>query len=268
VINSSSQVVVIDRKTGRVVRRIALDVAASCAGATDGTYFFGGTGQGLFFAVSLEQALRSWTASTGYGITAPLESSGGYLYVASRDGTIRAVKGGRSEDTRKKVLGGPVTAAFYVDSRVCLVPCEDHLLYSFSSDLGQRVWDQPFVCGGPLRTPVQVGERTVYQRAQGDKFYAISLASGRQRCTLPTGQQVLAVIGSDVHVRDTQGGLLVVDEVTGAVKKSASLAGLDLFVGNATDPSIWAGKKDGRVVCLRPLSAGRLSAETLKKTQK
>ena len=38
----------------------------------------------------------------------------------------------------------------------------------------------------------------------------------------------------------------------------------DLFAANATEPAVYAGWSGGRVVCLKPLSAGRITEETLK----
>ncbi len=268
VINSSSQVLVIERRLGKVVRRINLEFGCSCAGTTDGAMFYAGSADGRYYAVSLQQGFKTWTASVLDNVAAPMEYANGMVYVAGVNGTILAVRGGRNaSEPIKMQLSGAITAPFHVDERGCFVPCENGSLYAFTSDLAQRLWDHPFHARGPLRSAVQVGEKTVFQAVHGEQFYALNLVDGRERWVLPRGVQVLAVDGSDVFVRDSAGRLLQVDEILGSTKASASLRGLDLFVGNVTDSTIYAAGRSGQVVCLRPVAAGRVTAGMLKKVQ-
>ena len=266
VINSSMQVVVIDRKKGQVVRSIKLDYGAGCGGATDGVIFCVGAAGGVYYAVSLQQAVTFWRSWAGAEVQAPIEHFGGAMYIASVKGEVLCARAGRTApDPRRRTVGGRVTAAMYVDNRGCFVPCEDGSLYAFTAGLDGKLWDHPFGCGGPLQAPVQVGERTVFQRAEGDKFYAINLVDGAQKWALKDGVQVLAAIGKYVYVRNKAGRLLQVDEVMGTTEASASLGALDLFAANATEPAVYAGWTGGRVVCLRPLSAGRITEGMLKR---
>jgi outer membrane protein assembly factor BamB len=268
-VNSSSEVVVMDRRTGKVVRRVDLDYGASCVGTTDGSIYYAGAADGRYYGVSLQRGLKTWTAYAGDSIEAPMEFYGNALYVASVNGTIRTARTlSSAEELVKRPLGGPVTAGFYVDARGCFVPCEDNFLYAFTSDLATKLWDHPFACRGPLRRAVQVGEKTVFARAEQDKFYAINLVDGQERWSLPLGLQVLAADGKYVFVRDTAGRLLQVDEILGTTKATADLAGLDLFSGNVTDPVIYAAHRGGQVVCIKPVLAGRMTVEMLKKTQR
>ena len=276
VINSSSQVLVIDRKKGRVVRRIDLEYGAGCGGASDGAIFVVGASGGRYYSTSLQQGVLHWPSWAGADIQAPIESFGGSMYIATVSSKTDAVVKGNllcarasrtAPDPRKRTLGGPVTAALYVDARGCFVPSTDHFLYAFTPDLSAKLWDHPFGCGGPLRTPVQVGENTVFQRAAGDKFYAINLSSGQERWTLPDAEQVLAIIGtaagSKVYLRDSRNRILQVDEIMGTVEASAPLGLLNLFAGNTTEPAVYAAWTGGRVVCLKPLTAGRRTMDAL-----
>jgi outer membrane protein assembly factor BamB len=265
VINSSSQVVVIDRKSGKVVRRIDLEYGAGCGGGTDGVISCVGAAGGRYYAVSLQQQVTFWRSWAGADVQAPIECFGGAMYVASVKGQVLCARAGRNApDPRRRALGGPVSAAMHVDARGCFIPCQDNFLYAFTADLSTKLWDHPFGCGGPLRSPVQVGERTVFQLADGDKFYAINIVDGLERWSRKDGVQVVAAIGKYVYVRDTAGRLLQVDEVMGTVEASASLGALDLFAGNATEPAVYAGWSGGRVVCLKPLSAARITEGMLR----
>ncbi len=269
VINSSDQVLVIDRKTGKVARRINLDNSCSCAGATDGSLFYGGTAQGRFFAASLDQALTVWTSSRRDSIDQPIEYYSGAVYVASEDGTIVTARAGRTAETLTvKTLGGPARAPFHVDSKGCFVPAADNQVWAFTSDLTGKLWDRPFSCKGPVRRAVQVGEKTVFQRAEDDKLYAINLVDGQPRWALEEGVRVLAAVGTDVYVLGSGNRLLQVDEVLGTTKGAGSLGGLTLFADNAIDPVIYAATVSGRVVCIKPITAGQMSPATLKKAAK
>jgi outer membrane protein assembly factor BamB len=248
---------------------VNLEYGSSCAGATDGSLFYAGTAKGWYYSVSLDQALKVWTGYTADSIDVPMEYFAGVVYVASGDGTILAARAGRTNDMlRKKTMGGRATAPFYVDARGCFVPCADDALWAFTSDLTAKLWDHPFACKGLLRHSVQVGEKTVFQRAEEDKLYAINLVDGQQRWSMAEGLQVLAAVGTDVYVRATGGRLLQVDEVLGTTKASATLGGLNLFAGNATEPMIFAGTGAGKVVCLKPFAAGQVTPQMLKQATK
>ena len=83
---------------------------------------------------------------------------------------------------------------------------------------------------------------------------------------MPDGRRVLAVIDEDVYVLDKNKILHVVNETTGEIKVSVSLADFDLFVRNTTAPALFIGTKDGQLRCLRPIDAEPLTAEMLRAT--
>jgi outer membrane protein assembly factor BamB len=248
---------------------VNLEHGCSCAGTTDGAMFYAGTAGGWIYGVSLESALKLWTGYTGAGIEAPMEYFGGAVYVASTNGRILTAKSGRTVDIlHNKYLGAALRAPFSVDARGCFVPCGDNSLYAFTADLTGMLWDQPFACKGTLQRGPQVGEKTIFQRAEGDKLYAIDLLNGQARWGLAEGIQVLAATGTDVYVQAAAGRLLQVDEILGTTKAAASLGGLGLFVSNAAEPVIYAGTSSGRIVCLKPITAGQMSPQMLKDAAK
>jgi hypothetical protein len=262
VINTTTEALLINRKTGVVVRRLDLEHGATNTGATDGLLFYAGSAKGIFYAVNLQQGLTGWSRYTGDAILAPVEYSNGMVYVAARHGSVHVARAGTSVPTVfERAVGGSVTAHMSVDNRGCFVPCEDNFLYAFAAELSDKLWDHPFACRKPLRDGPQVGDRTVFQLARGDKFYAINLVSGQERWSLPQGLEALAIIGEDAYVRAAGNRLMVVQEIMGTPKESASLGGYDLFSGNATEPQIFLGWSGGRVACLRPLAASTLMIE-------
>ena len=261
--NTNGRLLVLNRTNGAIIRRMDLPFPVSSGGDTDGVFFYGGSVQGWFKAINIQSEVPTWTGDIGDMISAPVDVFEGVLYVAGQNGRFVAAKtalGGKIAWQRR--FGGPITAAFHVDSRGCFIPCEDNRLYAVSMETQEPLWPA-FVCQGPLRRDVQVGERTIFQQAAGDKFYAINIANGQARWHSAHGVDVLAVVSGEVYLRDFDNRLQVIDESTGVVRKTISMAGFDAFVPSTGAVGIWAASRDGRVVCLRPAAAGFVTKEML-----
>ena len=265
-VNTLSYVLVLDRQSGEMYRSIPFDFAASTSGTSDGMHFYAGSTKGWYYAILLNEAIKDWWRSGRDMITVPVKYHAGRIYVADDSGMIYASDvADRGEKVWTRQLNGPVTAEFHVDERGCFVPCDDHRLYALDLDTGRGLWDRPFLCQGPLRDPVQVAENTIFQFARRDRFYAINLADGRARWSIPEGREVLAVIDGEVFVLTSSNSLLLINEILGTVKTSLPMTGWNLFVRNTSIPVIYVASGDGRVGCIRELSAGRLTSEALRR---
>ncbi len=265
IVNTLTEMVLLNRSNGEVMRRISFkDFSANSGGASDGSFFYVGATGGMYHAYAIREGVRVWTRSTGGMISAPLEIPWKLLYVASRDESFYAVKAGRGHQLAwRKQLGGPVTAQFHVDDRGCFLPGEDGRIYALNPINGTPLWP-PFVCDSALREPIQVGQNTIFQRSDAGSFYAINLTTGKQRWTRRDTLEVIAVFDGKVYLRDLNNNLLIVDEVLGDEKVVMPLTGLELYARNVTVPAIYALTRDGYVFCIRPLEAGRLTLDILK----
>ena len=270
IINTLAYALVIDRKTGKVKRKLEFEFVANSAGCSDGTHFYVGSVRGWFYAVRLSEGLVTWTMTTKDMITTAPKYAGGVLYVASNDGSFYAVRPDMGRKRRRlwqQVTDGPLTAAFAVadveaGQGACFVPSGDYRLYAYNSVTGKTLWD--FRAQGPLLKAVQVGVRSVFQHAHRDQFYALDLATGRERWRMPQGRLVLGAAGAYVFVLSDKRQMLAVHEVLGDVEHSVFMSGLDLFVPNAARPVLYAASRSGGVACIRPIGAGHLTAAKLK----
>lgn len=264
-INTLDYAFVLNRKNGRLVRSIELGFAANTGGTTDinGRIYVVGSTTGKFYGIRLQEAVRVWTEGTDGLLTAPIERLGSHAFVAGEDKVFRVTRIGEGVEEWSTRLAGPVTAPFFVDNRGAFVPCEDNRIYAFSPLSGIQIW-QPFVCQGPLREPIQVAERSLFQFARRDKFYAVNLATGRERWSREDGRLVLTVMDGKVYLLNRDGVMLVVDEMTGEIENSLPMTGFDLFVGNTVAPALYVGTRDGRLVCIRRLTDGHLTPEMMK----
>ena len=262
-VNTVHYVLILRRTDGRIMRKIPFGFASDSAGCADPDMYYVGGIDGKFHGFSLREAIHIWSLAAEKAITVPMVRVASNIYAASRDGNLYCARAARirRQHWRQKMMG-PVTAAFHVDTRGCFVPCEDGRLYAFDALSGQNLWD-PFVCQGPLQRPVQVAKNTIFQYAKDDKFYAINLANGKPRWSLPQARKVLAVLKGDAYLLDARRTLLVVDEMLGKVKTSLPMTGFGLFLGNTTAPGIYTATADGRLFCIRHKSAGYLSIEML-----
>ncbi len=146
--------------------------------------------------------------------------------------------------------------------RGCFVGAEDNKIYAFDSRTGSALWT-PFICEGQIRTPVQISAGSVFGYAQGDQFYALNLANGRPRWSLPQGRKVLAVMGGQVYVLGQAHMLYVVDEMLGRISYSLPLIGIDMLAANTKAPAIYGVNADGKVRCIRTSDAEYFTREML-----
>lgn len=285
-VNTPSEVQVLDRASGRLLRRVTFDTrpyefTASTGGACDGTYYYVGSVVGRCYAIQLNNEVVAWVLYTGDILRAAprCHNPGGSkrVFVAGEDGNYYVAKAGDALAQIWPVPGqkswpamaGQVSAAFHVDDRACFIPCLNNRVYAFSLSGGPALWR--FTCGGPLFDDIQVSENSVFQYAQGDQLYAINPANGQQRWAMPEGRRVLASIvgegGPTAYIVGDRRQLLVVDEILGKVRASIPLTGCELFADNTTAPAMYMTSRDGHLYCLRPLGAERLTAASLMRTK-
>jgi len=261
-------VIVIDSRTGKIVRDENVgrfqDLTPAASGCADTRRFYGATAQGTCFAYELDAGTRIWIFGGYAGVRAPVREYAGQVFMANEAGELMAAMAEKERTLMwMQTLREPVIAPFHVSKRGLFVPGERGGIYAFEPIGGRAMWEQPFVCQGRLADPIQVSSRTVFQYAQGDTFYAIGLTDGKERWTLKDGRTVLGVLGDDVYVLDARRVLHVVDEITGKENWALPLTGMEVFLPNTSAEGIWAATRDGRVYCLRPMSAGRLTIDKL-----
>jgi outer membrane protein assembly factor BamB len=258
IVNTMTQLIVLDRETGEEMRNEELPFPASCGGASDGKDFFVASVKGLYHALSLDKGVHLWAKRTNGAVRAPLVYYREYVYVAGEDHSLYVSK---ARPDGKKVwqwkLDGAVVAGFEVEDRGCFVPCEDGRIYAFNPFTGRQLWPA-FVCRESLTTAVQVGSKALFQYAKGDNFYAVNIANGAELWSMRDGRLVLAVIKGDVYLLDKDGNVRIVDEARGTLKAVVSLSGLMTFAPNVQQPAIYGASESGWVICIKPLSEGHV----------
>jgi outer membrane protein assembly factor BamB len=254
IINSVGKVMVFRRDTGEIIRDLPLKFAANTGCASDGSQVFIGAANGTARGVKIESGTHTWGLATEGGLLAAPRTHAGMIFVGAleRFHAIRTLSVTGYEPVWSQELNnGHVAGQFHVDARGCFVPSTNNSLYAFSPYTGLPVWKR-FICESPLDAPVQVGERTVFQRSSKGVLYALDVTNGSLRWSLAGARMVLGVHQGAVYVLDDHQNLRVVDEVLGTERASLPLSGLDVYVGNVTSSAVYAAHQAGTIVCLRP----------------
>jgi len=259
--NSLTHVIVLDRATGRQVRRAELPYAAASGGAFEGGYYFAPDTKGLTFAVSLAEEVQSWTFPADDMISAPVQVYNHSVYSVSRRGNVRVARVGRTrQDAWSAKLEGDFTRPFHVDERGCFVAANNGRLYALDAVTGRPLWD-PVYFRRHLYDSPQVGQATVFQCVRGDGLYALNLVNGQQRWKQTGGLFVLATMGGKAFLLDKDHTLYIKDEIQGTALSSTPMQGLDLFLPNTTAPTMYVATRCGRLFSIRPSDAAAIKIE-------
>ena len=261
--NSYRHVLVIDRNSGQLYRDIPFRFTASTAGSASDRSFYVGSSEGLVNALRLRSGVFAWGAPMRTSISAPVETEEMLIFAADDSGQLTAWAPGRLEKPVWSTnLNGAVVAEFHADDRGLFVGTEQNFIYALRLSLGEELWT-PVITEGAIRQGLQVGDNTIFAYADRDAMYALNIANGQTRWKNPDARQVLSIMSGQVYLLSTDGKLLRVNEVLGEGDLALPLPGMRHFAPNIELPAIFASTNDGRVFCIRPLEAGRLTPADL-----
>ena len=267
-VNTLSYVIVLDRKTGRLVRDTNAipfrGYAASAAGVSDGANFYVPTAQGRVRSIDMNTATETWAESTGRTISCDLLYADNHLYAASEDGAIYCYNVTNGHEIWNHQMSGPVVTNFSLRKGRLVVPCKELRLYSFDALSGVAMWIDAFVLPSKLTTPVTVSELAAYQYCEVGGIFAVDLNTGQEMWNVPNGRKVLMVDDYKAYILDTDEQLHIISESSGEELAVIDFSGFDMVLTNATRPAIYAAMANGDLFCIRPESAGYLTPEMLK----
>lgn len=263
--NTLTQLRVFRRDSGKEIRNVELQPPAAAGAAADTEHAYIGSANGLYYAIRLAEAVKIWTLSVDGSIVIPPACFEQMIYAGSDNGTFNAARQGiPATRVWTQNVGSPVTAPFFVDSRGCFVGSNDGRVHAYDGWKGTELWREPFVGKGPIYAPVVAGANSLFVYVERDALYALDVATGRVRWSMPEGRRVLNIVGGSVYVLDRDNNLRVVDEMLGKAKTALPMTGLDVFARSTGQAGVYAATRDGRVFCIRPVGAPYLSEDILR----
>ncbi len=265
IINTLTNVKVINRSTGEVIRDIHFaDFSATNCGATDGKRFFVSGSDNQIHVILLLPAVEAWAEDIGERVFTPLICGDEKLFVGTSAGIFRCFfADDRGVQQWKIRLDSPIKTPFAVAGGNAYIAAQDGRIYAFGTVVGQEIW-QPVDIQGTPAGPLLIGESTIYQYGQGGGISAINIANGLLRWNIPTGRDILAVMGDNVYVLDLAKNIQVANTVTGKTSQTIPMKKFDLFATNINTSAIYAATNTGEICCIRQASAPKLTAEMIK----
>lgn len=255
-INTYSRYLIINSKTGRVVRDTDFNgFTATNGGVTDGQRYYVGSNSKHLFAINMLSAVIQWSKDIGE-ITVPVVLSGQRIFVGTTGGTFACYTAAETSQRNWRLsLDGGVKTAFCVDDRGAFVASDDGNINGLDQR-GYPLWADVHAKALPVGK-MQIGKKTIFQPVTTG-LCAVDLTDGQLRWTIRGGRKVLAVMDGVVYILTADRKMLLVNEVTGGVLFTVSMEFYDFFAANTTIPAIYAGTADGRLCCIRQLNAPKL----------
>jgi outer membrane protein assembly factor BamB len=200
-----------------------------------------------------------WELMTDGGLSAAPVWYDDAIYVASEGGTVYAVNAVRAPiwSTPGNVFrtDGPVVADIKVDDTGVYVASTDTKLYCIDRLTGRIKWQ--YYAGRPLTTPPVLTSDRVYQFVRGQGLVALDKRTGepsRQPLwALDDAREFLAEDEAHTYVAMRDGRIAAVDRTSGEIRFRSQRRDFDVFVANTRDGMIYAARRDGTVIGVRPV---------------
>jgi outer membrane protein assembly factor BamB len=176
---------VLDRATGRVVRRFGVgSPIESSPIVRDGVDYFG-TWSGRVYALDLKRMRVRWTFTSGCKITSSAAISGMTLYIGDYCGRLLALSAANGRERWSGRVNGRIYGTPAVGGGRVFVPSSDGGSLTAFSAGGRFLWQRTF--GSYVYSSPALWGGRVFFGAYNGVFYALSADAGRTMWTVQTG---------------------------------------------------------------------------------
>lgn len=233
VINSSSDLFLLDAATGDSIRSYQLPYTVQSAPSYSGDTAIFGSARDRVFTFDMPNGFRMWDFGMGAGFVArPLVLENDRVFIADLAGSWAMLDVGERSSLYTGRAFKKITAAPVANNRTIFIVSEDSSLYAIDRYTGDDEWI--FRSKEPLKeSAVVLGNWLYLPLAQQDQLVAIDPSNGKEMWRLAGKPKPLHLIGKRLIVATSQ-GLMVVDNESGTVLSEvatkplrAALAGPD-----------------------------------------
>lgn len=209
--------------------------------------------------VTRDYGVTRWELQTRGAVSAKPAMFDNVLFIGSEDGRVYAVDVDRNPiwplEGSVFVTGGRITADLKADDFGVYVASGDSKLYCIDRNTGRTKWQ--YFAGNALAVSPIVTADSVYQYVEGEGVVAIDKTAGKfnreVRWKVEDASQFLSADDKYVYLRKRGNRIIAVDKATGEEKFASEGRDFDLFVSNQKDNIIYAAKKSGLVVAIKPV---------------
>jgi outer membrane protein assembly factor BamB len=250
--------------------------------ASDGTYVYTASHNGIVYAYTLQDGRRRWRVKTKLPITAGPGVGQGMVVVGASDGTLLALNSENGKQLWKTNVNGYILASPAVSPSAVIAYTTDGHIICVSPSNGKELWtishDVPNLSLRGASPPVISGD-LLLQGLDTGQLLAVNLADGSQRwittISTPAGNNdlsrlvdldgVLAVDSDNIYAVNYQGRIVEVARDSGQIlwsREMSSYTGVSEDATNvyATDihSAVWAlDKNTGVPVWTQPAMRAR-----------
>ncbi len=255
IVPTSSQILVLDRYTGR--RLATLEPKFSRTSTVVGlgnAMFVGSTDEklrALLWLTSIAPPpVQLWHVHIGGVIESkPIIFDGSKILFATSTGTVFACGASNKQFLWNIRIGGSIVANPAMDLTGAYVGSTNQSLVKIDVSNGRRVWRYP--APGPLRTAPIVTGGTVYQFCEGYGLIVIDADSGSELWRQANGKTLLTQLADRSYVLCNTGDIAVVSTRNGKLVSTLGVDGLIVPVPNTKDQALYVVATDGRVLAAR-----------------
>ena len=207
---------VLDRATGRVVRRFVVGSPIESSPIVhDGIDYFGTWG-GRVYALDLKRLRLRWTFTSGCKITSSAAIGGATLYIGDYCGRLLALSPVTGRERWSGTVNGRIYGTPAVGGGRVFVPSSDGDSLTAFSVRGRFLWQRTI--GSYVYSSPALWRGRVFFGGYDGVFYALSAGAGRTLWTVPTGGAI-------------SGAAVVVDGVAYAGSFAHRIVGVDAASG-------------------------------------
>ena len=252
------------RTNGKLDRRFPLDYSTrSPANGLENTLYVGldypRGGRIAAIDVSRQFANNRGELMTRGGVSAMPAIFQNTVYIGGEDGRVYAVtpqlKAVWPLEGGVFVTSGRIVGDVKVDDSGVYVASTDSKLYALDRGTGKILWK--YYGGKPLMDSPHVTANTVYLNVPGRGLAAIDKGKGEfnreAKWVSKDARKFLAEDESHTYLATRDGKIQAVDRQTGKVLFTSKGQGFDVFVSNPKDNIIYAARKGGTVVAIKPV---------------
>ena len=254
---SNGQVLVLDRYSGDVIRRMELPFPAGGAAVADAACMYLGSAGGEFYALRWSvhpgcAPLTRWRVRVHGTVTSrPVLTLDDRTYFVTDAGVVYCVGGHNKALIWAYRTMAEVSGGIHVDESGVYVAAADHRLYVLDKDVGRRI--REYQLPGPLFDTPVVSQRTLYQYCDRQGLFAFDVDSRKRLWHLPEARRFVARAAERLVLISRTGDLLIADNDTGRVESTMELPQGVLIAENRRDAVLYMVTPGGRLLCAKPL---------------
>jgi outer membrane protein assembly factor BamB len=167
---------------------------------------------------------------------------------ATESGNVVSIPFDSREPNWQSEIATGISAPIVSDSGDLFISSLDMKLYKLNAGNAVPAWERPFQTSQSLTASVRIGKEVVYQYAGDEGLYAVDRQTGKKVWNLKNGFDLLTEQGSRSYILGKPSVLYVMDNEKAKILYSLNVAGVTNYAVNTVDSKMYIAGKKGRLM--------------------